>query len=173
LHERQAGNAQQGIHLANQLQRKRENFFRLEFPMQALVWTARFSLLAVLAIVLCGSPVSAADVVRAADEAQSAEEALSADDGWRRTALGWERTQVWSEPTNRGRPRDRFLFADDYRQTADRWDFHPAWLVGLQLVAITLGFAAWSRAIRISSTRFRRGARTALCRDNRVASERG
>ena len=105
--------------------------------MQALVGAVRFSVIAMVAIVLCGSPASAADEARAADEAQSA------DDGWRRTALGWERTAAWTEPTNHGRPRDRFLSADENRQSAARWDFHPALLVGLQLVAVTLGFAAW------------------------------
>ena len=111
--------------------------------MQALVWAGRFSLVAGMAIVLCGLP---ADEAQAADEARSAEESLSADDGWRRTALGWERTGAWTEPTNHGRPRDRFLFADESRQPAERWDFHPALLVGLQLAAVTLGFAAWSHA---------------------------
>jgi hypothetical protein len=138
--------------------------------MQALVWAGRFSLVAGMAIVLSGLPAYEA---QAADEARSAEESLSADDGWRRTALGWERTGAWTEPTNHGRPRDRFLFADENRQPADRWDFHPALLVGLQLVAVTLGFAAWSQRSRISSVPFRRGARTALWPGDRVASERG
>lgn len=118
--------------------------------MQALVWAGRFSLVAMVAIVLCGSPASAAD------------EAQSADDGWRRTALGWERTGTWTEPTNHGRPRDRFLFAEESRQVADRWDFHPALLVGLQLVAVTLGFAAWSQASGKTSASENKGAADSL-----------
>jgi hypothetical protein len=124
--------------------------------MQALVWTGRFSLVAILAILLCGSPAQAADGAWAADEAQSA------DDGWRRTALGWERTQAWTEPTNHGRPRDRFLFADK-SGSVDRWDFHPAVLVGLQLGAVTLVWAFWSQVRRSPAVRhtFRRVARPA------------
>ena len=117
--------------------------------MQALVWAGRISLVAAMAIVLCGLPADdaqAADEARSAEESLSSEQSLSADDGWRRTALGWERTGAWTEPTNHGRPRDRFLFADENRQVADRWDFHPAWLVGLQLAAVMLGLAAWSHA---------------------------
>ena len=132
--------------------------------MQALVWAGRFSLVVGMAIVLCGLSL---DVALAADEAQSAEslageESLSADDGWRRTALGWERTGDWTEPTNHGRPRDRFLFADEQRQLAGRWDFHPAWLVSLQLVAVTLGFAAWSRATVKTSAAEDKGAADSL-----------
>ena len=72
--------------------------------------------------------------VEQSGRATSSEQAQSADDGWRRTANGWELSR-WSR-----QPHDPLRACFHNRDVAPmpqhRWDFHPAWLAAGQLAAV-------------------------------------
>jgi hypothetical protein len=76
-----------------------------------------------------------------------ADDARSTDDGWRRTAHGWENMARWHQPRpNRGPDEYRFAIGDRLSRPAPRWDFHPIVLAALELLAIALGFAMFPAA---------------------------
>ncbi|MEX2173352.1 MAG: hypothetical protein WD872_03260 [Pirellulaceae bacterium] len=91
-------------------------------------------------LLICGALVCAASAGGIANDADSA------DDGWRRTAHGWERAPEWIVEASGGalRPGERFITDELTRPRSARWDFHPAALAVLQLVAIAVGFALCS-----------------------------
>jgi hypothetical protein len=66
----------------------------------------------------------------------------SADDGWRRTTLGWERTPIWGGPVH-GALHSQFIFGEEVRDKAGRWDFHPALLVAIEIMVVAGGFLLW------------------------------
>ena len=63
----------------------------------------------------------------------------STDDGWRRTAAGWERIELWAVPKK-----------DDFRgpnrfypvrpPAGQRWDIHPGLLAAGQLLTVASAF---------------------------------
>lgn len=93
-------------------------------------------LAAVLSIAGTATAVDSAS----AEGATSNVPATSADDGWRRTASGWEKISDWPRP------------ADGYSNSAtlgswmpaQRVDFHPAGLALLQTLATAAAFTAFS-----------------------------
>lgn len=68
-----------------------------------------------------------------ADSWSFADDAATADDGWRRTVDGWERIEdlhiIRREATA------------EPKASASRWDFHPAALALLQVVATAAAYA--------------------------------
>jgi hypothetical protein len=73
-----------------------------------------------------------------------ADEATSTDDGWRRTARGWERTAAWTEPDMSSEPA-HFHISNDPPEPAQRWDVHPLLLVAAQVLLVTGAFCLWPR----------------------------
>ena len=59
------------------------------------------------------------------------------DDGWRRTAAGWERVELWAAPK---RPIEAASFRKTGSEASMRWDFHPAYLVLFQVAAVWAAF---------------------------------
>ena len=61
------------------------------------------------------------------------------DDGWRRTAAGWERIDLWAVPK-----QDEFHRPDRFHPVrqpdARRWDIHPGLLAAGQLLAVACAF---------------------------------
>ncbi|MCI0361052.1 MAG: hypothetical protein L0211_21445 [Planctomycetaceae bacterium] len=67
-----------------------------------------------------------------------------ADDGWRRTAHGWERAEVLSAH-DAVQFENQFVFRRETDLPPARWDFHPGLLAAAQ-VALGLGaLCAWRR----------------------------
>jgi len=73
-----------------------------------------------------------------------AEAGGSHDDGWRRTASGWERLEGWNESEQQAFATPATPDATNVR-SAERLDGHPAVLVAVQLLAIGLAFLAFPR----------------------------
>ncbi len=63
----------------------------------------------------------------------------SDDDGWRRTAAGWERIELWAVPK-----KDDFRGPNRFYQVrppdGQRWDIHPGLLAAGQLLAVACAF---------------------------------
>ena len=77
-------------------------------------------------------------VVQQSGRATSSDQFHSADDGWRRTAHGWEQSS-WSEkPID---PSPAHFVVQGNAAASHRWDFHPAWLVAIQLTCVAV--AGW------------------------------
>ena len=71
-----------------------------------------------------------------------ADDVRLADDGWRRTARGWEHTQAWTAPDD-GVPSNRFAFGKNLREPRPRWDIHPGLLVVAQVLFVCAAFYVW------------------------------
>jgi len=76
-----------------------------------------------------------------------ADDVRSADDGWRRTARGWELTQAWTAPED-DVYRNRFIFGENLREPRPRWDFHPGLFVAAQVLFVAVAFCVWPIAAR-------------------------
>jgi hypothetical protein len=100
----------------------------------AFAWTATVFVLGALAI---ASSDAGADDVR------------SGDDGWRRTAQGWERSDGLSA-LGSAPAQSRFVFGEERRQAKPRWDVHPGLLVAAEVLLISGAFLAWPRPRRAS-----------------------
>jgi hypothetical protein len=90
--------------------------------------------LGVLGLLLVGSMLAATDV-------RPVPSPTSGDDGWRWTADGWENIRTWQQPPRpypAVQPLRVVLLAHEYQGI--RYDFHPAALALLQLVAVTMAF---------------------------------
>jgi hypothetical protein len=102
-----------------------------------------------MALVAAAGLVLASSSSCLANDAQ-ADDAQAGTDMWRRTAHGWERIdQMRDQLAHYRTPDDFFITEELTRPPAPRWDFHPAWLVVLQTMAIS---AALGR-LRASSKR--------------------
>jgi hypothetical protein len=77
-----------------------------------------------------------------AAQAENALQAAVPDDGWRRTADGWERIESWHiAPVARAIQQAAHLSASSEAVPARRSDFHPAILVVFQVLAVTAGYS--------------------------------
>jgi hypothetical protein len=99
-----------------------------------------------------------------------ADEAQSADDGWRRTAYGWQRiedlqSEAWGIPR---RQPDRFITNELSRPQWTRWDFHPGALALGQLMVVAAAFAGVRHQVRLAATAGAKGRETALGKQESV-----
>jgi hypothetical protein len=69
------------------------------------------------------------------------------DDGWRRTAAGWERKELWAHPIDHAGPK-RMIHPAKPSQPVRRWDIHPAALAAGQIALVTLAFLIWRESPR-------------------------
>lgn len=67
------------------------------------------------------------------------------DDGWRRTAGGWERVDGLNQPVYATSAKQSRTEAAGGLRSPGRLDGHPAVLVAFQLMAISLAFLAFPR----------------------------
>jgi hypothetical protein len=108
----------------------------LEFPMRSSRRPLSFARCAILATGL--GFIGAAGSPALADDAQAA-------DLWRRTAHGWERIDHMRAELSYYRTPDDFFITDEpSHPEAARWDIHPACLVAIQILAVTLAFRRWT-----------------------------
>jgi hypothetical protein len=71
-----------------------------------------------------------------------------ADDGWRRTAQGWERIDSWTSAEAMGLDDCHFDAPDFDPITDRRSDFHPVILAGSQTLVVALGLLALQPTVR-------------------------
>lgn len=110
---------------------------------------------AIASVAVAGLLLASSNASCLADDAH-AHDAQAGTDMWRRTAHGWERIdQMRDELAHYRTPDDFFITEELTRPPAPRWDFHPAWLVVLQIIVIAaaLGrFSASSKPARGNSS---------------------
>lgn len=61
------------------------------------------------------------------------------DDGWRRTAAGWERVELWAAPKDH-EFQGHFQFRPKVSESRSRWDLHPGILALGQLFVVASVF---------------------------------
>jgi len=111
-----------------------------------------------VALVAAAGLVLALSNCSLADDAQ-ARDAQAGTDMWRRTAHGWERIDRMRDELAHYRTPDDFFVTDELtRPPAPRWDFHPAWLVVLQVIAIAAAFGRFGTSAQRASGNSRGGS---------------
>ena len=66
------------------------------------------------------------------------------DDGWRRTAHGWERTDSWIS-ANADAPALEYAFESKADLPPPRFEIHPLFLTLVQVFVVALAFGFFSR----------------------------
>lgn len=66
------------------------------------------------------------------------------DDGWRRTAHGWERMDSWIT-ANAEAPGLKYAFESEAELPPPRFEIHPLFLTLVQVFAVALAFGFFSR----------------------------
>src|SRR5262245_11484034 len=95
--------------------------------------------------------------------------AQQADDGWRRTAHGWERANVVSAH-DAVQFDNRFVFRRPTDLARPRWDFHPGLLAAGQLAAALAAFCFWRQlAAKTVDRTVRNGKEYAAVQETRPA----
>jgi hypothetical protein len=91
-----------------------------------------------------------------------AEEGGPSDDGWRRTARGWERTAIWTDPQAIANA-EFFSVPQDSRPKLLRWDVHPLLLAAAQALLVAGAFCLWpGAAVRPAIVTHHKGKENAL-----------
>ena len=91
-----------------------------------------------------------------------AEEGTPSDDGWRRTARGWERTAIWAEPQALANA-EFFSSPQDSPSRLLRWDVHPLLLAAAQALLVAGAFCLWPGAgVRTAVVTHHKGKKNAL-----------
>jgi hypothetical protein len=75
-----------------------------------------------------------------------------ADDGWRRTAQGWERIETWSEHESTSSREFQFNPEGSSNYELHRSDFHPVPFLGFQLVVVFTALLVLSPAANSKGT---------------------
>src|SRR5262245_28974636 len=94
------------------------------------------------------------------------QDSVALNDCWRRTAVGWERTDDWSGPGNAASVSD----AENPVTGSSRYDSHPAALALAEIVLVGMAFYVFPRSQEPLATRSGKGWLALLSDSFRVSA---